>query len=114
MVLTLKSGKFYVQFYVWVFSFSFKTHICACLYLYVIMLLKITDFECEKCHGGGITLVWRDFARTRSLQTYQQLCQKHSSGEELHKFTSKWLLILYLESFSPLPVKFKKKKENEN
>ncbi|XP_049553521.1 protein IMPACT isoform X4 [Orcinus orca] len=47
----------------------------------------LTDFECEKCHGGGITLVWRDFARTRSLQTYQQLCQKHSSGEELHKFT---------------------------
>ncbi|XP_060166583.1 protein IMPACT isoform X1 [Globicephala melas] len=46
----------------------------------------LTDFECEKCHGGGITLVWRDFARTRSLQTYQQLCQKHSSGEELHKF----------------------------
>ena len=77
------------------------------------MLLKITDFECEKCHGGGITLVWRDFARTRSLQTYQQLCQKHSSGEELHKFTGKWLLMLYLESFSPLPVKFKKKKEKE-
>ncbi|XP_010817082.2 protein IMPACT isoform X3 [Bos indicus x Bos taurus] len=70
-----------------VFSISWRTHICPCPYLYIIMLLKITDFECERCHGGGITLVWRGSARTRSLQTYQQLCQKYSSGEELHKFT---------------------------
>lgn len=74
----------------------------------------MTDFECEKCHGGSITLVWRDSARTRSLQTYQQLCQKHTSGEELHKFTGKWLLMLCLRHNITIACEIKKQKKKQN
>lgn len=34
--------------------------------------------------GGGVSLVRRHFIGSRSLQTHQQLCQKHPGGGRIH------------------------------